>query len=76
VAVADAITDELVAIRKIDPARVTPETLLIELGLDSIQGVEFLVALESRFNLKLRDDAITIRMSVRDVVQMIEEQLK
>jgi len=73
--VADAVTRELAAISAIEPAQVRPEAMLIELGLDSVRGVELLVALEARFDLELRDDAIAAVMTVGDVIHLVEDQL-
>ncbi len=73
--IADAVAHELAAISAIDPAQVRPEAMLIELGLDSVRGVELLVALEARFGLELRDDAIATVMTVGDVIRMVEAQL-
>lgn len=73
--IADAVAHELAAISAIDPAQVRPEAMLIELGLDSVRGVELLVALEARFDLELRDDAIATVMTVGDVIRMVEAQL-
>ncbi len=73
--IADAVAHELAAISAIDPAQVRPEAMLIELGLDSVRGVELLVALEARFGLELRDDAIATVMTVGDVIRMVEGQL-
>jgi acyl carrier protein len=73
--IADAVTHELAAICALAPAQVRREAMLIELGLDSIRGVELLVALESRYDLELRDDAIATVMTVGDVILMVEEQV-
>ncbi len=73
--VADAVTDELAAICALEPAQIRKDALLIELGLDSVRGVELLVALEARFDLELRDDAIATVMNVGDVIRMVEGQL-
>src|SRR5215218_6959577 len=49
VTTADAVMDELARVCALTTAQVRREAMLIELGLDSIRGVEFLIALESQF---------------------------
>ena len=73
--IAAVIAHELAAICALRPEQVRPEAMLIELGLDSIRGVELLVALEARFDLDLRDDAIATMVTVGDVIRMVEEQV-
>ena len=46
--------------------------LELDLGLDSLGLVELLAALESRFNLKIRDDEFTGIFTVRELIGFIE----
>jgi acyl carrier protein len=75
VTTADAVIDELARVCALTTAQVRREAMLIELGLDSIRGVEFLIALESHFGIELADDAIATVMTVEDVILMVEQQV-
>jgi acyl carrier protein len=70
---ADAVMHELARTCALTSAQVRRDSMLIELGLDSIQGLEFLISLESLFGIELGDDAIATVMTVDDVILMVEQ---
>jgi acyl carrier protein len=49
------------------------DTLVADLGMDSIELVEFGLALEESFDVEVLDDAITQTMTVGEVVNKIKE---
>ncbi len=61
--------------RQIGDSRISlDDHLELDLGLDSLGLVELLAALESRFNLKIRDDEFTGIFTVREIISFIEEK--
>jgi acyl carrier protein len=59
----DRIVVEILLRRKpIDPSTVRPETTLADLGIDSLEGLEVVFALEDRFNISISDaDAVNMK---------------
>jgi acyl carrier protein len=55
--------------QKLPPERVTIDSTFEELGIDSLDGVNILFALENEFNINIPDDKVE---SVRSVRQMVE----
>ena len=61
--------------RQIGDSRISlDDHLELDLGMDSLGLVELLAALESRFNLKIRDDEFTGIFTVRELISFIEEK--
>ena len=59
--------------RQIEDSRISlDDHLELDLGLDSLGLVELLAALESRFNLKIKDDELTGIFTVRELIGFIE----
>ena len=57
-----------------DPAKVTKDTSLIGLGIDSLDAVEMIMDLEEELGVELEfDEAVT---TVDDLVKFIEKRLK
>ncbi|WP_461367998.1 acyl carrier protein [Candidatus Darwinibacter acetoxidans] len=60
----------------INEAEVTPEASFVEdLGADSLDVVELIMALEEEFDLKITDEEAEKIATVRDAVLYISEQL-
>ncbi len=55
--------------QKIPPEKVTIDSTFEELGIDSLDGVSILFALENEFNINIPDDKVE---GVRSVRQMVE----
>jgi acyl carrier protein len=58
-----------------DPARVTPESTFADLGLDSLDGINILFALENEFDLNIPDDAAKRVTGVAGLTEGIRELL-
>ena len=52
-----------------DPSQVTIDSSFEELGIDSMDGVNIIFALENEFNINVPDDEVTNIRSVRDMVE-------
>ena len=55
--------------------KVQAESTFEELGIDSLDGINILFAVESEFNINIPDDAAQSIRSVRDVVEGIAKLL-
>lgn len=61
----------------IPPELVIPTAELAEdLGVDSVDAVEFTLALEREFNVTLPDDIIADVRTVQDVVDLVSERTR
>ena len=71
------IKDIIVEQLGVNPDQVTPEAKFIEdLGADSLDTVELVMALEEEFGLEVPDEEAEKLQSVGDVVKYIEENQK
>ncbi len=61
---------------RIDAATITPETSIIEdLGADSLDIVEMLMAVEEKFGITVSDEEAMQLRTIRDVADFIEKKL-
>ncbi len=61
---------------EIDVSQVTPEAKFVkDLGVDSLDIVELIMALEERFNIEISDEQAEKIVNVGDVMRYIEKQL-
>jgi len=60
---------------QLDPARVTLDTPLADLGVDSLAALEFVFALENEFGIRLDTDVDLRGGAVRNVVEIVESAL-
>ncbi|GAA9103209.1 acyl carrier protein [Helicobacter pylori] len=61
----------------VDAAQVTPETDLVkDLGADSLDIVELIMALEAKFGIETPDEQAEININVGDLVKYIEVIIK
>ena len=58
------------------PEKVTADSTFQELGIDSLDGINILFAVESEFNINIPDEAAQSIRSVRDVVEGIAKLLE
>jgi len=63
----------IAAAQKLPPERVTLESTFEELGIDSLDGVNILFALENEFNINIPDDKVEGVRSVRQMVESLEK---
>jgi len=56
--------------------KVTADSTFAELGIDSLDGINILFAVESEFNVNIPDDAAQSIRSVRDVIDGIAKLLE
>lgn len=51
------------------PERVTAESTFVELGIDSLDGINILFAVENEFNINIPDESAKQIRTVRDMVE-------
>jgi acyl carrier protein len=56
--------------------KITPDSTFAELGIDSLDGINILFAVESEFNINIPDDAAQSIRSVRDMIDGIAKLLE
>ena len=70
--VRDIIADQL----SIDPAQIVPEATFTEdLGADSLDAVEMVMAVEEEFDISVPDEALESIKTVGDLLALVEEYL-
>lgn len=60
---------------EIDPAKITPESTLEDLGLDSLDTFDMIFSAEEAFKIKVPNDQVDIK-TMQDVVNLIERLSK
>ena len=55
-----------------DPALVTIDSSFEELGIDSMDGVNIIFALENEFNINVPDEEVKNIKSIRDMVEGVQ----
>lgn len=71
--VRDIIADNL----EVDPAKVVPDAALVaDLGADSLDAIEIVMALEEEFDIAISDEDASIGMAgtVADVEKIVEKE--
>ena len=59
----------------IDESKVTPESKYIDdLGADSLDTVELVMAFEEKFNIEIPDDAAETILTVQDAINFVENK--
>jgi acyl carrier protein len=61
--------------QKIPKEKITLDSTFEELGIDSLDGVNILFALENEFNINIPDDAVQEVRGVRQMVESLERFL-
>ena len=72
---ADKVADIIVEQLGVDKEKVTREATLTELGADSLDIVETVMAMEEEFDVELPDEETTQLKDVGDVMDLIETKL-
>jgi len=66
----------IAATQHLPEEKITADSTFAELGIDSLDGINILFAVESEFNINIPDDAAQSIRSVRDVVEGIAKLLE
>jgi len=66
----------IAAAQHVPVEKITADSTFEELGIDSLDGINILFAVESEFNINIPDDAAQKIRSVRDVVDGIAKLLE
>jgi acyl carrier protein len=66
----------IAATQHVAKEKITAESTFEELGIDSLDGINILFAVESEFNINIPDDAAQNLRSVRDVIDGIAKLLE
>jgi acyl carrier protein len=61
--------------QKLPPEKVTIDSTFEELGIDSLDGVNILFALENEFNINVPDEGVQGIRSIRQMVEALEKLL-
>ena len=61
--------------QKLPPEKVTLDSTFEELGIDSLDGVNILFALENEFNINIPDEGVQGIRSIRQMVDALENLL-
>ena len=71
----EKVKEIIVSTLKLDPSKLTLEANLEhDLGADSLDAVEVVMALEDEFGIEIEDDAAQSIKTVKDIVDYIESQ--
>jgi acyl carrier protein len=71
-AIKQIVVEILARRKKADPSSIRPDTTLASLGIDSLEGLEVIFALEDRFGISISDDDATAMKTVGEVVAGVE----
>jgi len=75
--VIDVIREVLVDVKDVDPSSVTAEAGLVDdLGVDSLDAVQIILALEDHYGKEVDDESIEGLETVGDIVALIESLLE
>lgn len=73
----ETVKNIIVTELKVDATKVTLEASLSEdLGADSLDAVEVIMAIENEYDIEIQDEAAQGLKTVQDVVNYIESQIK
>jgi acyl carrier protein len=66
------VLEVLLRKKTVDPATIRPETTLTSLGIDSLEGLEVIFALEDRFNIRIADEDAANMKTVGEVIAGVQ----
>ncbi len=61
--------------QKLPPEKVTIDSQFEDLGIDSLDGVNILFALETEFNISIPDQGILGIKNVREIIEQLDKLL-
>jgi acyl carrier protein len=70
--ISQRVLEILLRKKTVDRATIGPETTLTSLGIDSLEGLEVIFALEDHFNIKISDDAAANMKTVGQVLDGVQ----
>ena len=62
------VINTIAATQRMDASRITPESTFQDLGIDSMDAINIVFALENEFNINIPDDDVRGIRSVADVI--------
>jgi len=62
--------------KRISPDRLTPETLLADAGIDSLDALSILFAIEEHFKISISDEKARAMKTFSDMVDAVAGELK
>jgi acyl carrier protein len=74
--VAEKVIEIIVREQHIEPGKVTLDSMFAELGIDSLDGVNILFALEEEFKIDIPDSVAQNMKSIRQVVDSLTRVLE
>jgi len=75
--VEEQIKDLVITQLKVEADKVTPEaTIKEDLGADSLDATELIIAIESAFQISIPDEDALKLVTVKDVVDYVEQKVK
>jgi phthiocerol/phenolphthiocerol synthesis type-I polyketide synthase C len=72
----EMLKSEVGEILRVSPDKIDPTRSIYDMGLDSLMGVELIVALESRFGIRLQVMALSQSPTITKLAERIIQQLK
>ena len=72
---AQKVIDIIVKTQHLDPAKITLDSSYEELGIDSLDGVNILFAMENEFDIMIPDEAAKEIRNVRHTVEGVAKLL-
>ena len=67
----DLVVNEIAATMDVPPASLRPDTLLADIGMDSLQALQLLVALEQSAKIQLEEEDLRRFTTVRSIVDLL-----
>lgn len=61
--------------KKIDPASVHLDSSLVDLGIDSLDGIDLIFAFEDQYRIAIPDNVVQQMKTVRDVADALAREL-
>lgn len=69
----EVVREVLVEVRGVEPSKVVLEASLVDdLGADSLDAIEIILALETRFGMELDEESVESLKTVGDVVALVQ----
>jgi acyl carrier protein len=69
------VIDAIARSKRVDAAKIRPQTTFEELGMDSLDAIELLFEIEEEFDLTVEDEAVQGKENVGQVIAAVQEAL-